>query len=131
MGNLITNNSEKYHNIHYSTINDDEIKHIRTNYKVVDVDWLDTNIVKSKIFNDEYFMKLPKKEEVIDNMLEHYLNDKDEYNKHIYKITDYLCNEREKMCICNTHADDFRKIYEGINYRRNIKYISWCNNDKF
>uniref|UniRef100_A0A6C0HYE0 Uncharacterized protein n=1 Tax=viral metagenome TaxID=1070528 RepID=A0A6C0HYE0_9ZZZZ len=33
-------------------------------------------------------------------------------------MTDYLCNERERICICNTHAEDFRKIYEGINYRK-------------
>jgi hypothetical protein len=124
MGNK--NSNDKYHNSHYSTINDDEIKHIRSNYKVVDVDWLDTILVSSKIFNDEYFMKLPKKEEVIHNMLDHYLNDNDEHDKHIYKITDYLCDEKEKVCICNTHAEDFRKIYEGINYRQNTKYISWC-----
>ena len=131
MGN--TNSNDKYHNSHYSTIDDDEIIHIRTNYKVVDVDWLDTTLVSSKIFNDEYFVNLPKKEEVINNMLEHYLNEKDEYLKHIYKITDYLCNEREKVCICNIHAEDFRKISERINYRQNTKYISWCKkyHDKF
>lgn len=33
-------------------------------------------------------------------MLKYYLNNKD---KAIYKKTDYLCN---------THADDFRKIYK-------------------
>ena len=60
-------------------------------------------------------------------MVEFYLNDKD---KEIYKKTDYLCNEKEKLCICNTHADDFRKIYDGINYKQNIKYISWCKNIK-
>jgi len=133
MGNSIPNNSEKYHNSYYSTIDDDEIKRIRSNYKVVDVDWLDIILVNSKIFDDEYFVKLPKKKEIINNMLELYLNDKDECNKHIYKITDYLCNEREKICICNTHAEDFRKIYQGINYRQNTKFISWCKkkNDKF
>lgn len=63
-------------------------------------------------------------------MLEYYLNDKD---KSIYKKTDYLCNKKEKFCICNTHADDFRKIYDGINYSPNIKYVSWCKkeNDNF
>ena len=54
-------------------------------------------------------------------MLNFYMNDKDEHNGHIYKRTDYLCNEKEKVCICNTHAEDFRKIYEGINYRQNTK----------
>jgi len=130
MGNSIPNNSEKYHNSHYSTIDDHEIKRIRSNYKVVDVDWLDIILVNSKMFDDEYFVKLPKKKEVINNMLELYLNDKDEHNKHIYKITDYLCNEREKICICNTHAEDFRKIYEGINYKENRKFISWAKKIK-
>jgi hypothetical protein len=58
-------------------------------------------------------------------MLEYYLNDKDEHNIHIYKMTDYLCNDKERVCICNTHADDFRKIYQGVNYNKNKKYISW------
>jgi hypothetical protein len=131
MGNLISNNSGKYYNSHYAKIDNDEIQNIRNHYKVIEIDWLDTTLVNTKILNDNYFEKLPKKKEIINKILEHYLNDKDEDNKHIYKITDYLCNEREKICICNTHAEDFRKIYEGINYRENIKYISWCKkNDK-
>ena len=49
-------------------------------------------------------------------MLSDYLNDE---QTRIYKITDYLCNEREKMCICNTHASDFRKMYEANKYQQN------------
>jgi DNA-directed RNA polymerase beta subunit len=41
------------------------------------------------------------------------------------KKTDYLCNEKEKVCICNTHAEDFRKIYDGVYYKPDQKYISW------
>jgi len=124
MGNINSNinSNNKYHDSRYNTIDDDLIQNIRTNYKVIDVDWLDSILVNSKMINDEYFIKLPKKKEVVNNMLEHYLNDKDE---HIYKITDYLCNEREKVCICNTHAEDFRKIYDGVNYKEGAKYISW------
>ena len=33
------------------------IKNIRTNYKVIDVDCLDTSLVNSKIYNDKYFEK--------------------------------------------------------------------------
>ena len=73
-----------------------------------------------KIFDDDYFTQ---KKYVINNMVDFYLNDKD---KGIYKKTDYLCNEKEKLCICNAHADDFRKIYDGINYKPNVKYIDWC-----
>jgi len=46
-------------------------------------------------------------------------------DKAIYKKTDYLCNKKEKICICNIHADDLRKIYEGNNYDKPSKYISW------
>ena len=60
-------------------------------------------------------------------MLALYVNDKlDKHDKYIYSMTVYLCNEKERICICNTHAEDFRKIYEGINYIKNKKYISWC-----
>jgi hypothetical protein len=55
-------------------------------------------------------------------MLDFYLSHK---NKPIYKKTDYLCNEKEKICICNTHAEDLRKIYDEQNYRPGDKYISW------
>jgi len=114
-----------YHNSCYTSLDEEQINTIRKTYKVVDVDWLDEMLVKSKMFGDVYFDK-PGKRDIINGMLELYLNDSDEYIQHIYKKTDYLCNEREKICICNTHAEDFRKIYEGINYRKNIKYISWC-----
>lgn len=130
MSDSLTNNSEKYIDCRFSSLNNDEIKHIRTYYKVIDVDWLDASIVNYKIFDDDYFTKSPQKKYVINNMVDFYLNDKD---KGIYKKTDYLCNEKEKMCICNIHADDFRKIYDGINYEQNTTYISWCKkyNDKF
>jgi hypothetical protein len=121
---------QKYIECRFTSLNNDEIKHIRTYYKVVDVDWLDASKVNYQIFDDEYFKKSPQKNYVINNMVDFYLNDKD---KGIYKKTDYLCNEKEKICICNIHADDFRKIYDGINYKQNKKYISWCKKykDKF
>ncbi len=58
-------------------------------------------------------------------MTKYYLTHKD---SEIYKKTDYLCNQKEKICICNTHADDLRKIYDGINYKENVKFISYYNN---
>jgi hypothetical protein len=127
MSDSLTNNSEKYIECQFTLLDNNEITHIRTNYKVVDVDWLDAIKVKYKIFGDDYFKKSPLKTYVINNMVDFYLNDKD---KEIYKKTDYLCNEKEKICICNIHADDFRKIYDGINYKQNIKYISWCKKYK-
>lgn len=97
-------------------------EYIQENYKIIDVDWLHPTLVKSKMFVDKYFTTFPEKEEIVNNMLTYYLNHND---RHIYKKTDYLCNEKEKICICNTHAEDFRKIYDGINYREGTKYISW------
>jgi hypothetical protein len=130
MSDLLTNNAEKYIECHFTSLDNNEIKHIKTYYKVVDVDWLDAIKVDYKIFDDDYFTKSPQKKYTINNMVSFYLNDKD---KEIYKKTDYLCNEKEKICICNIHADDFRKIYDGINYTQNKKYISWCKKyeDKF
>ena len=127
MSDLLTNNSEKYIEYKFTLLDNDEIKNIRTYYKVVDVDWLDASKVNYKIFGDDYFKKSPQQKYVINNMVDFYLNDKD---KEIYKKTDYLCNEKEKICICNIHADDFRKIYDGINYKQNTKYISWCKKYK-
>jgi hypothetical protein len=120
MGNSIT-----YYNICYKSLDEETIKYIRNKYYVIDVDWLDRTLVNSKMFNNEYF-EFSSKKESVNKMLDYYLNDKD---KIIYKKTDYLCNEREKICICNTHANDFRKIYNGINYKPNKKYISWCKKD--
>lgn len=106
----------------FTSLSDSKIKQIRESYKVIDVPYLDPIKVKSKIFADEYFENNPGKEEVINNMLDFYLSHKD---KPIYKKTDYLCNTKEKICICNTHAEDFRKIYDEQNYKPGDKYISW------
>ena len=113
----------------YWSINNERINEIRQNYKVIDIDWLDPILVNSKIFNDEYFQK-PEKIEAVNNMLGYYLNHPD---KKIYKKTDYLCNKKEKICICNTNAEDFRKIYDQHNYKKDNKYISWfrIKKDKF
>jgi hypothetical protein len=120
MGNTTPNNSVEYHDLVYTSIEEDQIKNIRKNFQVIDVEML----------NNEYFIKYPAKKDTINKMLEFYLNDRD---KEIYKITEYLCNEKEKICICYTHAEDFRKIYEGKNYHKTNKYISWCKkiNDRF
>jgi hypothetical protein len=103
------------------------INEIRKNYKIIDVDGLDSTLVNSKMCADEYFEKSLDKKIIINNMLNYYLNHKD---KPIYKKTDYLCNEKEKLCICNIHAEDFRKIYDGDNYKEGYKYISWCKKVK-
>ena len=42
-----------------------------------------------------------------------------------------VCNQEEKICICNVHAEDFRKIYDRNNYKQGDKYISWFNDNKY
>lgn len=117
MGNFIQtkiidtqyNDTDEKYNDNYTLLDDKMINEIRQNYKIIDVDWLSYTLVNSKMFADEYFKNSPDKK------------------------TDYLCNEKEKICICNIHAVDFRKIYERNNYKEKDKYISWCTKvkDKF
>jgi hypothetical protein len=109
------------------SINPEEIKEIRKNYKIIDVDWLSSDKVNYQMFGDDYFNSNSEKKQVVTDMLDYYLSHPD---KPIYKKTDYLCNEKEKICICNTHAHDFRKIYDGINYKPENNYISWIRKSK-
>lgn len=111
---------EKYNYSFYTVIDEDQIQNIRQNYKVVDVNCLTTIEINSKMVNDEYFT--PEKKNVINNILDYHLNCK---YADIYKTTHYLCNKKEKICICN-HAEDFKKIYSGTNDSGNTKYVSWC-----
>lgn len=108
----------------FSTLTQGEIKDLRTEYKIIDVDWFDKIKVKSAIFNDEYFNSNPKKIKIVDDMVDYFENHKD---KSIFtKKTNYLCDTKEKLCICNVHANDFRKIYDGINYTDDT-YVAWVN----
>lgn len=88
----------------------DEVDLLRNNYKIIYVDYLDPDLVRSKMYDNNAFL-LPKKKDMVNHMLEYYLTHTD---REIYKKTDFLCNEKEKVCICNTHAADFRKIYDGV-----------------
>ena len=101
--NLLNNNYTDF----FTSLSDSKIEQIRESYKVIDVPHLDPIKVRDTMFADIYFEIHPRKEEIINNMLDFYLSHK---NKPMYKKTDYLCNEKEKICICNTHAEDFRKI---------------------
>lgn len=124
MGNNNNTNTylNKKYNDFFTGIDEETILYLRNNYKIIDVDYLDPILVRSKMFGDT----LPSKQkDIVNNMLEYYFNHKD---RDIYKKTDYLCNRKEKVCICNTHAANFRKIYDGVNYTPNEKYISWFKN---
>jgi hypothetical protein len=121
--NLLNKNNHKEKDIYeknLSTIKLNEIEDIRKRYKIIDVKWIDKTQINYSMFGDEYF-NLSKKN-FVNNMLEHYLTDKD---KEIYeKKINYICNKKEKICICNINANNFRKIYDDINYKDEI-YISW------
>lgn len=118
MGNNVQSSKS---NDFYTAIDEENMVYLRNNYQILYVDYLDIDLVKIKMYDRNVFV-LPRKKEIINNMLEYYLNHKD---SEIYKKTEYLCNEKEKICICNTHAADFRKIYDGIYYNPDKKYISW------
>jgi len=129
MGNIMNTNTylnkKPKCNDFFTGIDERNILHLRDSYKIIEVDYLDPILVRSKMFGDKFFTLSPKKN-IVNNMLEYYFNHKD---REIYKKTDYLCNRKEQVCICNTHAEDFRKIYDGVNYKPNEKYISWFNKD--
>jgi hypothetical protein len=125
MGNNNTNGNSN--NEICTNMNEEQISNLRKTYKIIDVDYLATDVVNYKMFGDNYFI-LPNKKEAVHKMLAHYLNNDFEH-KVIYKKTDYLCNKKEKVCICNTHADAFRKIYDGVNYSPNVTYIRWVDFD--
>jgi hypothetical protein len=125
MGNKLT--SEKQNNKIYkdtfTSINDDKIKYIKQNYIIINVDWIDRDLVHENIVKNEYFIANPAKIEIVNDMLNYYLTRNDKY---IYqKKTDLLCNKKQNICLCNTYAEDYRKILDGINYKKDQKYISW------
>jgi hypothetical protein len=122
MGGAI-NKKPKYDDF-FTGIDEEKILYLRNNYKIIDIDYLDHAVFRFKIFGDNSLEQ--SKIDTLNNMLEYYLDHKD---RKIYKKTDYLCNMKEKVCICNTHAEDFRKIYDGVNYKPNKKYISWFKKD--
>ena len=93
---------------------------IKEKYEIVEVDWLDKTMVQYKMFSNENFKKSIEKTAMINHMLDYYLTHAD---KKIYKKVDYLCNEKEGVCICNTNADAFRKVYDRNNYVPEYKYI--------
>jgi hypothetical protein len=105
------------------SFSEDMIKHIKENYKIINVDYLHPVLVKSKMNKDIYFSS-PNKKKIVDDMLDYYSTHKD---KELYERVDYLCDMKEKICICNTHAGDLRKIYEGINYKPNETFVSWIS----
>jgi hypothetical protein len=110
----------------FTYLSDIEIKKIRETYKVIDVPLLYTEEVRYQMFGDKYFENNPEKEKIVDDMLDYYLKNK---CREIYRKTDFLCNEKEKICICSKHAEDLRRIYDEKNYKPGVKFISWIKKE--
>ena len=93
---------------------------IDRDFKVLKVPYLNADLVQYELLNNANFNT--QEAQTLENMSKYYTAHKD---KKIYKKTDYLCHYKEKLCICNTHADDLRKVYDGTGYSPNEKYISF------
>lgn len=133
--NKISENTHEY----YLSVNSNssDVKDIREKYKVIDVDYFvpessikkkepEIIIVDSKVFSTSK----PSKTNMAFDMVDFCF--KDEPERYYQKI-DYVCNEKESICICNTHADDFRKMYDGKNYKSGRVNIIWVKkrNERF
>ncbi len=112
------------YNIDFGYIFETEIVNIQKSYKIINVPYIDTQIVTQKMFTG---YTEQQKQNVL-NIVNFCLNDK---NKRLYKKIDYLCSKKNKICICNINADNLRKIYDGHNYVKN-QYIVYVDeiNDK-
>jgi hypothetical protein len=116
-------NFPKSYKINFTNIDNDEVDNLRKTYDIVDVKYINPQLINYEIFKS----KNSKHKNTINDMIDLVYNDED---KHIFtKTTDYLCNTDKKICICNLNADNFRKIYEGINYKQNTKYIARIKED--
>lgn len=135
--NSVNKISENTHDYYCSTNNNnssDYVKDLRDKYKVIDVDYFvpESSIKKKEmeiIVTDSKMLYKPEPTMVFDMMDFCFKNDTERY----YQKIDYVCNEKERVCICNTHADDFRKIYDGKNYKEGIVNVIWVKkrNERF
>ena len=100
----------------------DEINYdiIKSNNQIISVNWNNFNL-DSILFHNPTLDSNEVKS--INKMLQLYSTHKD---KDIYKIqTDLICDEQNRICICNEDAYKFRQIYQGKNYDKTTKYINW------
>jgi hypothetical protein len=87
-------------------------------YKIIEIPSFDHYQVNSKIFGNEYLETSLNQKKVVDSMLFYYMRHKD---VDLYKRTDYICNEQEKICLCNTRAEELRRLFGATG----PKCISW------
>lgn len=116
-----------YYDENYYEYSESNVNDLKLNYKIINVPYFCPMIIKHEIFNHmDYKIDLTR-EKSIENMINFWSTHKD---KHIFEKTDYLCNRTEKLCICNTQADDLRKIYDGENYKPNLTFVSFISEKK-
>jgi len=113
------------HTDRYSTLSHTEVNELRCNYDIFYIDWLDrSQIITAMQTNHSILSNTAQKQRVLQNMMDYYVNRTD---TRVYDMTDYICDETSRMCICNTHADDFKKIYDKSQneFRTSKTYVSW------
>ena len=110
--------------ISYMTLEkkDEMLKDIEKNYKMVELFCLNLDILNQTIQNDPFFEDSPQKKSMLIKMATFYLNHND---LNIFKKTDYFCNEKHKICICNKSAQNYRDLCKSEKYNNNKKYVSW------
>jgi len=99
-----------------------EIEEFIWDYHIIEVDWLSIDLVNVEMKNHEYLKRKPKKRLAVRKMLQYYLEDE---NAELYKKIDYLCDTKEKICVININAEKLREIFDGKQYKKDVKYISW------
>lgn len=116
------NNSDLFNAMdHLKTLADSDLLKIKE-YKIIDIPSFDHYQVNSKIFGNEYHETSLNQKKVVDSMLFYYMRHKD---VDLYKKrTDYICNEQEKICLCNTRAEELRRLFGATG----PKSISWFQN---
>lgn len=104
----------------YHNVSRKDIELLEQNNKILNLNYISLENVNNAMLNDKYFSMFPNKKQVVDDMLK-YIMTRENSDKTIYtKKTNYICDMDEKICICNTHANDFRKIYDGNHYTDEI-----------
>lgn len=130
--------ADKYYNDKYIPISDEEIKELEQTYNIINVPFLHEhqiiygidknyyrNLVRYEADEKEESIKYIKAQKITYSLLDVISKNG---GRELYNKLDYICNEKEKVCICNENANLFRKIYDPPFYYsldKNKKFINW------
>jgi len=101
-----------------------ELSAIQKECKVIYVPSFDYYQINLKMFGDEYLETTMNQKKVVDSMLFYYSRHRE---IDLFKRTDYICNEKEKICICNKGAEDLRKLYLDAPKEKTISWFSFTS----